>query len=447
MKKIHISATHRLKMEKKSDAPECGNIPRAVYPPAAESYTTLGYLKDTNNFEYGRENGRCFTLGGRTYLTWGDSWVKDDDVSYEYIALNSVALVRDESKPFESSYQSYQENGIVNPLLAVTEAETGFTRGYRICLWSFGGVVEMSPGEGLMWYEIMGIIPATEEGASEGMGIAKIKVKNDAGDLEAIRCTDLSFELEAIRCTDLAFESESERLSEQPAFESESERLGEQPKAKPLIFRGGEPRFGSFSSILDGDFIYLWGNFREEVYLARVDKEKPHIRAAYEYWNGSSYVKDIKKVEPVFIRIPRERKTSKKKRRKIKVPKIPSKKQSVGRMSSGCFFKSSLFGEERPWVFVGCYQGSSKIMMGAEKHLEGPWRVYEVRNAPDHFGTISGETSCTFIFAHPWASNEETGELFITCSEQDPGGTLGAKLKLKMENRSNQEKEDIVMED
>lgn len=433
MKKIRGSAAHRLKMEK-SDAPECGNIPRAVYPPAAESYTRFGYLKDTNNFEYGRENGRCFTLGGRTYLIWGDSWVKDDDVSYEHIALNSVALVRDESKPFESSYQSYQENGIVNPLLTVTEAETGFTRGFRICLWSFGGVVEMSPGEGLMWYEIMGIIPATEEGASEGMGIAKIKVKNDAGDLEAIRCTDLAFEIEAIPCKDLA-------------LRSESKRLGEQPRAKTLIFKGGEPRFGSFSSILEGDFIYLWGNFGKNVYLARVDKEKPYIRAAYEYWNGSSYVKDIKKVESVFIRIARKRKTSKKKRSSIKMLTIPRIKQSVGQMSYGCFFKSSLFGEERPWVFVGCSKGSSKIMMGAEKRLEGPWRVYEVRDAPDHLDTISGENSCTFIFPHLWASNEEIGELFITCSEQDPGGTLGAKLKLKMEHPLNQEKEDIVMKD
>lgn len=356
------------------------DVPRASYPPVVESAVTLGYLTDTNGFKYGRENGRCFTLGGRTYLTFGDSRVKYNDVHIRYMALNAVAVVRDESKPLESSYLSFQENGIVNPLITEIDGENNFTKKYRICLWSFGGAVETSPGEGFMWYEIMEIVSSTEQGTYWGIGMAKLKVKNDTGDLEATRCKDL-------------------------AFESCSNRLGKEPLAKLLMFELDEPRFGSFSCLLEGDFIYLWGSILDRVYLARVEKEKPTIRDAYRYWDGSAYVEDIKAATPVLEQI-----------------------------NYGSFFKSSLFGEERPWVFVGNSDKSCAVMMGAEKHLEGPWKLHSVHYATDHWGLRGATNNVSFIFAHPWASNEEAGEIFFTCSERYPGGTLGARIKLAMEN-------------
>ena len=38
------------------------------------------------------------------------------------------------------------------------------------------------------------------------------------------------------------------------------------------------------------------------------------------------------------------------------------------------------------------------------------------------------------MYPHPWAFNEEEGELLVTWSENWPGGVVGAKVKLSMGN-------------
>lgn len=176
-------------------------------------------------------------------------------------------------------------------------------------------------------------------------------------------------------------------------------------RLESMIFGPDEPRIGTFSSLVHEDFVYLWGDYQGKIILARVEKHRPTSRNAYRYWNGEAYVTDWRDAIPVLRDI-----------------------------QQGCFFRSSLFGSERPFVFVGCTKfADSIVMMGAEACLEGPWCLSPLFQA-DGINQPNNYRYC--MYGHPWAFDEENGELLVTYSESWPGGVVGAKVKLMMGNSS-----------
>lgn len=173
------------------------------------------------------------------------------------------------------------------------------------------------------------------------------------------------------------------------------------PGGSDMIFKPEEPRIGSFSVLVEGDFIYLWGTFKKDIVLARVPSHQPHVRNAYRFWNGTEYVEDIANVKPLMYG-----------------------------MQQGAVFESRLFGKDKPWVVVGCtcWQ-DSMIMVGAAPSIEGPWELIPVAKAE---GIIEWHLPQYCMYPHTWLFDEEKGELGLTWCERWPGNVIMAKLKFKM---------------
>lgn len=168
-----------------------------------------------------------------------------------------------------------------------------------------------------------------------------------------------------------------------------------------MLFERHEPRMGTFSALIHDHFVYLWGHHGNNILLARVSKFMPTTRSAYNFWNGETWVSDWKDAIPI-----------------------------LQDMQHGCFFRSSLFGPERPWCFVGCTRfGDSIVMMGAEPTLEGPWTLSALFQAQ---GINEPNKYRYCMYAHPWAYDGVLGELMVSYSESWPGGVIGAKVKLLM---------------
>lgn len=131
------------------------SLPVARWPPELTAKPAIqGYLTDTNHRSYSRDIGRSFSLGGNLYYLFGDTFCKDDAGCFVGLVSNSYSLIRDPSRPLESSYWSIDETNLVEPLLNLTDEETQFAEsngGLRYVLWPFSGVVDIGDGTGLAW--------------------------------------------------------------------------------------------------------------------------------------------------------------------------------------------------------------------------------------------------------------------------------------------------------
>lgn len=338
--------------------------PRARYPPVVEMTKILGYVRDKNGIGYSRDIGRSSCFAGRLYYFFGDTFCKNAEGLFVGVSDNTIALIPDPCNPLQSEYLDIQEDGVVKTLLRLTDDERSLKEaGMRVVLWAFGGIVETSQGVGWIWYQKV-LIDSHNLQHYQGTGLARVSVRGPDGQLSAFRCED-------------------------------------------LIFEAGEPRIGTFSSLVEGDFVYLWGNHGGGVILARVSKFSPTSRNAYRFWNGRNYTNDWR--EAVHV---------------------------LKGMQHGSFFKSKLFGSERAWVFVGCTSyADSMVMLGAEANLEGPWTLTPLFQAPG----ISQPNQFRYcMYGHSWGLKAEEGELLVTWSERWPGGVIGAKVQLAMGNSVTQ---------
>jgi hypothetical protein len=344
----------------------------ACYPPRLENIEILGYVDDASNIGYSRDIGRSAILKGRVYYMFGDTFCKNKKGEFIGVQSTTSALVPDKSQPLSSTYLTWQEDGLVDNFVPLTEAEHRLEKIVwndktrpRVTLWAFGGMVE-TLGAGWLWYQ-KGVIyeeEGKEENKYHGTGIARVEA-DDRGRLTIHR-------------------------------------------SWPEMFNVDEPRVGTFSSIVEGDFVYLWGDHGagcgDGIILSRVHKYSLQNKDCYTYWNGDSYVADWRAAEPVF-----------------------------GKMQSGAIIKTRLFGEERPWVFVGCTAwGDSKLMLGASATLEGPFDEKAICTAQ---GIDYPDTIMYCMYPHTWALDVTKGELLVTWSEQWPGGVVGAKIGLVLEER------------
>lgn len=179
------------------------------------------------------------------------------------------------------------------------------------------------------------------------------------------------------------------------------QRLGD------LIFGPKEPRMGTFTAIADGDFVYLYGDRPDgKIILARVYNGRHESRLgerdAHYYWNGRDWVQDWEKAAVV-----------------------------IEGMQQGAIVRSKLFGEDRPFMFVGTSKwADSQVFMGASAKLEGPWKLEAVCKVDGIKEPTSKGKWMYCIYPQLWASDEKNTELMVTWSEQCPGGVLAGKLKL-----------------
>lgn len=305
-----------------------------------------------------RDIGRSSHFAGRLYYFFGDTFCKNAEGLFAGVSANTITLIRDPSNPLETEYLDIQENGVVKSLLRLTDDERSLREvGMRVVLWAFGGIVETSQGVEWIWYQKV-LIDAHNLQHHQGTGLARVSVGVADGQLSAFRCDD-------------------------------------------LIFEPGEPRIGTFSHLVEGDFVYLWGDHGGGVILARVSEFSPTSRNAYKYWNGHNYTKDWR--EAVHV---------------------------LERMQHGSFYKSKLFGSERGWVFVGCTSyADSVVMLEVGANLEGPWKLIPMFQAP---GINQPNQFRYCMYGHSWGLDANKGKLLVTWSEHWPGGVIGAKIQLFM---------------
>ena len=346
--------------------------PVAHYPPVLVKAEMLGYLKDTNGIGYSRDIGRSVLFKDRVYYIFGDTFCKNEAGDFLGVQSNTYALVKNPAEPMDSTYLSRQEDGMVDALIPLNEAEHrkekvhyghGNDQCPRVTLWAFGGLAEVSDF-GWIWYQ-KGVAydeEGKEENTYKGTGLARVE-------------------------------------------EGEDDRLRICRSAGPL-FTADEPRVGTFSTLVEEDFIYLWGDHgkycEDGIILSRVPKDSPSDKRCYTYWNGEGYVEDWQEAIPVF-----------------------------GEMQSGAIVKSYLFGEKLPYVFVGCSSlGDSQLLLGASATLEGPFDLHPIVQA---IGIDNRDSIMYCMYPHTWAFDEPKGELLVTWSEQWPGGVVGAKIRLVMD--------------
>ena len=226
----------------------------AKWPPVVERVDNLGYIELPDQPFYSHDIGRSSELGGRIYYLNGDTMCNDAG-----IASNSYQLVLDRKRATEARYLSIDKEGFVEPLIDKDEEETHYlslpeNKTKRVAFWCFGGIVEISPGLGWVWYQKYFIDHSDNSHDLVGIGLARISQDKHAygiaGQLSSARMPGLMF----------------------------------------LI---NEPLFGSFCTLVDGDMVYLWGQKDSDIFLARVPKANCQHRHMYQYWNGSAYISQI----------------------------------------------------------------------------------------------------------------------------------------------------------
>lgn len=345
----------------------------AKYPPVCR-IQVIGYLHDTNGIEYSRDIGRSFQLGNQIYYIFGDTFCKNQEGDYVGIQSNTVAIVNDREMPHLTSYLCIRDDGIVEPLLPLNPEEVQFQEendNVRFTLWGFGGVVEVSDGVGLLWYQ-KGIYRQNDQSHEYlGIGLAKITLNKATGILSSYRCPG-------------------------------------------LLFKANEPLVGSFSCIVNGPYIYLYGKIETRMIIARVYKGVADRRQAYTFFDGTSWVHDWRRASTLF----RE-------------------------MYQGGIVRSELFGKDKQWVLIGNNKWvDNKIQVGASMNLEGPWQITPVAEAKGIEHGNNGGMYC--MYPHAWAlEQDKRAELMVTWSEYWPGGVVAAKLIFDTEQVVNGDRTEL----
>ena len=118
-------------------------------------FEVLGYITDVNEIGYSRDIGRSFTLSGKNFYIFGDTFCKDSAGEFVGLVNNTIALVPDANAPCVSKYLGFNDDDTVKCFVPLTVEEKSWQKstGGRVTLWGFGGAVELENGT------FFGVIP------------------------------------------------------------------------------------------------------------------------------------------------------------------------------------------------------------------------------------------------------------------------------------------------
>ena len=237
-------------------------------------------MREERGNKYSRDQGTSFQLQGQWYYLFGDTFCYNSQGQYiKDIVCNGQAKISDITRPTLCRYDGFDSTGKSRIFIPLLADETNIPNS-RCTLWAFGGVVETSPGIAWLWAEKSVFNNSNGAGTYYGTVLAKVTADPATGCLSATR-------------------------------------------ASGTIFSATEPRIGTISCVLEGDYVYLFGPSLSTI-LSRVQKDSVLDRRAYDFWNGTTWVKDYNNGAMLFKD-----------------------------MQHGHVFKSTIFGPGRPWVFIG----------------------------------------------------------------------------------------------
>ncbi|CUS14601.1 unnamed protein product [Tuber aestivum] len=424
-----------------------GNIPcaRADYPPQVYSVELLGQVRDgighspppasspstqtkayrpvNESRNYARTHGCSTLLNYEPVFLFNDTFEISPvpgSSQLEYTPIGSVtAAFGSLSNPTLTTYPTYIDRHRIPQFIPFSRVEkaAGTDRGCYMTV--FNSVVQV-PGKefGVVWFmKMRGGTSGRGADVFCGVGVAEVRIDGERGP----------------RC----------------------DRKG------ALVFDGFGPRWGDISTVIHGDYIYLYGSgapasfafdgsyndpvqktshptatrdskLDVPIYLCRV----PHRNRAYwcaenyKCWNGENFVN--------FPQVPQFPITPFPLYQQGRViPRPPPVFKCVMKnVQSGTIMHSQLFSEQGHFIFIGCELGGGEnkevvIKMRLADEPMGPW-----------FGEASlfnlnkvnrGNNGVKFgVHAHSWASNLENGEILVSWTEPWPGGVEMARVKLVM---------------
>lgn len=198
------------------------------------------------------------------------------------------------------------------------------------------------------------------------------------------------------------------------------------------------------ATLLDGDFIYLYGTHNQQncrrhmrrkagnnfvgfvenpVFVCRVSHaDKSYLfPERYTYWDGETFSPPTSE--------------SKGKR--------PHLEPVLFNILTGTVFHTTLFSStnEGLFVMIGCDgSGDGKVRLKIAENPWGPWRgegwLLDLETEDRGY---TGVKSC--VYAHLWASDLEQGELVLSWSEPWPGGVEMVKIGFEMVGNGGEEEE------
>jgi hypothetical protein len=127
-----------------------------------EDVLTLGKV---NNIGYSRDIGRTSVIGGKIWMTFGDTFIKNHQDECLGMTNHTVASIPYPNDPVRSRYLEFEQNGWINSFIPFTEDEIAFeheqslrpeNERIRCTFWSFGGMVEDpdQKNQGYVWFEL-----------------------------------------------------------------------------------------------------------------------------------------------------------------------------------------------------------------------------------------------------------------------------------------------------
>ncbi|RPB03060.1 hypothetical protein L873DRAFT_275174 [Choiromyces venosus 120613-1] len=220
-------------------------------------------------------------------------------------------------------------------------------------------------------------------------------------------------------------------------------------RREEMIFNASGPRWGDISTVIHGDYIYLYGTgtptsphdgaytsplshhpsspttlssapMNVPIHLCRVPyRNRSYWHAGnYKYWNGDSFL-SFSSLSPSHSH------------QRAKPPEYTSVMQNF---QSGTVFHSNMFSERGQFIFIGLERSPTALRSGARVKMSvadeptGPW-----------FGEITlldlntvdrGHPGMKFgVHVHTFASNPALGEILFSWSEPWPGGVEMARVK------------------
>jgi hypothetical protein len=92
------------------------------------------------------------------YYQFGDTFCKNLEDEFVGLVSNTIAVLTTTKGPLYSKYEDVAPNGLVDQFIPFNLQDLKFNGEHeaekkRIAIWSFGGIVEVSPGSGVLWYE------------------------------------------------------------------------------------------------------------------------------------------------------------------------------------------------------------------------------------------------------------------------------------------------------